>query len=118
MKIIVASLVCLLVGSGIGYYFGYTRPTAKTDRDVLQELQKQEGDDCNAAIFALTAIPLIESGETQKAVLCLSFPLEHYYVQYHNHTDTNELRLKICARIEQLASTNQVVADAIHRTNN
>src|ERR1035441_8558406 len=40
MKIIIASLVCLLVGLGIGYYFGYTRPTANTDRYVSEQMHQ------------------------------------------------------------------------------
>ena len=74
-----------------------------------------ENDDCNAALFALTAIPYIESGETQKAVQCLSFPIAHYYFIYQDHVGTNEVRLKLRARIEQLASTNQIVAAQIKK---
>jgi hypothetical protein len=113
MKIIIIALISLLVGVGVGWYFGYTRPTAKTDRYVRQQMQEIEDDNAIAAIFAVNTIPLIESGQTQNAVRMLSFPIARYYSIYTTKFYTNDVRLKLRAKIEQLASTNQIVAAQI-----
>ena len=39
MKLIAACFVCLLIGGGIGWYVGYTRPVANDQRKLLQEYQ-------------------------------------------------------------------------------
>ena len=39
MKRIIAFLVCISVGFGMGWYFGYTRPTAKDQRAILNSQQ-------------------------------------------------------------------------------
>jgi hypothetical protein len=39
MKRIIAFLVCILVGFGMGWYYGYTRPTAKDQRAILNNQQ-------------------------------------------------------------------------------
>jgi hypothetical protein len=113
MKIIIISLVSLLVGVGVGWYFGYTRPNAQVAREVRQQLREDENDHALAAIFAAEAITYIDSGETQKAVKSLSYPIAEYYCIYATRAGTNEHRLKLRAHIEQLARTNQVVAAQI-----
>ena len=69
-----------------------------------------EGDDGAAAIIAMDAIPCIEAGDTQKAVQYLSFTIGHYYSHYAIQSRPDELRLKLRTQIEQLASTNQIIA--------
>ena len=115
MKIIIISLISLLVGVGIGWYFGYTRPIAKANRDARQEMLATESDDWEAALFAVKAIPLIESGDTQKAVRWLVSPIGSYYRVYGPLAGTNEDRLKMLTMIKQLASTNSAVDAEIHR---
>jgi hypothetical protein len=115
MKSIVILLVGLLVGGGVGWYFGYTRPIAKANRDAHQEMLATEADDCMAAVFAVRAIPMIESGDTQKAVAWLAKPIGSYYRAYALPAGTNDERLTLRAKIEQLANTNSVVDTEIHR---
>ncbi len=74
-----------------------------------------EADDSMAAIIAVRAIPLVESGDTQKAVEWLAKPVGSYYRVYALHAGTNDERLTLRAKIEQLASTNSVVDTEIHR---
>ena len=118
MKIIIASLVSLLIGSSIGYYFGYTRPTAKTDRYVWEQMHEMSDDDGAAAIVAMDVIPAIESGDAQKAVQYLSFTIASYYTTHAIQPHPDELRLKLRTEIEQLASTNQIVAARIKASTN
>jgi hypothetical protein len=115
MKIIIISLFSLLVGAGFGWYFGYTMPIAKANRDARQEMLSIQADDSMAAIIAIRAVPLIESGDTQKAVQWLSKPIGSYYRVYALHAGTNEERLNLRGQIEEMASTNSVIAAEIHR---
>lgn len=115
MKIIITLLVGLLVGAGVGWYFGYTRPIAKANRDARKELLAMEADDCMAAIIALRTIPFVESGDTKTAVSWLVKPIGSYYRVYALNAGTNEERLKLRTMIEQLASTNAAVDAEIHR---
>jgi hypothetical protein len=115
MKSIVILLVGLLVGVGGGWYVGYTRPITKANRDARQELLAMEADDCMAAIIAVRVIPMIESGDTQNAIAWLAKPIGSYYRVYALHAGTNDQRLTLRAKIEQLASTNSVVDTEIHR---
>lgn len=39
MKRIITHLVCLILGIGVGWYFGYTRPTTKKQRELLAQYQ-------------------------------------------------------------------------------
>jgi len=115
MKTIIILLIGLLVGLGVGWYFGYTKPIAKANRDAHQEMLATESDDSMAAIIAVRAIPLIESGDTQKAVGWLVKPVGSYYRVYGLHAGMNDERLKLRGMIEQLASTNSAVDAEIHR---
>ncbi len=79
-------------------------------------MQEMEASDGEHAAEATRVIELIESGDSSNAVRKLSRPISDYYHWYAVHADTDR-ELKLRALIEQLASTNQVVADAIHSTN-
>ena len=115
MKIIIISLVSLLVGIGIGWYCGYTRPTAQAAREVRGELDAYESGDAKAAVFAAEAVACIDSGETQRAVQFLSLPIASYYSVYAVHAGTNAQRLKVRGYIDQVARSNQVVAAQIKK---
>jgi len=116
MKIIPTSLFSLLLGIAIGWYAGFTKPTAKYDRYAQQEMQKMENEGALSAIYATRAIEMIQAGETQKAVYALSFPIADYYVIRSRNSGTNETRLRIRSEIEALASTNMQVAAQIKAT--
>ena len=44
MKRIIPFSVCLVVGVIIGWYFGYTRPTAERQRELLKHYQTSRDD--------------------------------------------------------------------------
>ena len=115
MKTIIGLVIGLLIGSVFGWYLGYTRPIAKANREARQALHNTEVDDCMAAIIAVRTIPLVEAGETNKAIQWLVKPIGSYYRVYATRAGTNEERLRLRTMIEQLASTNQMVNTEIHR---
>jgi hypothetical protein len=115
MKIITVSLVSLLVGVGIGWYFGYTRSDAQAAKEVGSVLEAQESGAAVAAVFATEAVGCIDAGDTQKAVQFLSLPIAHYWVGYAIRAGTNSQRLKVRSYIEQSAYTNQIVAAQIKK---
>lgn len=118
MKIIIASLVSLLVGVGIGWHLGYMRSNAQAVKEVGSVLEAQESGDAVAATFAVEAVRCIDSGDTQKAVQFLSLPIAHYCVVFAHNPSTDTGQLKLRARIDELARTNQVVAAQITKEMN
>ena len=111
MKTFVASVIFLLVGLAIGCFAGYRYCDRHTTNEAIQQMvEGMESDSGAAALSAVHCISSIESGDTQKAVQMLAFPIATYYSAYALHSGTNEERLKIRAQIEQLASTNQLIA--------
>jgi hypothetical protein len=117
VKTIPASIVCLLVGSAIGLLVGYRYH----DRHVMNEAVRQmvdgiESADGAHAAEATRVVEFIQAGESSNAMRMLSRPIADYYQQYAVRPDTDR-RQRLRAMIEQLASTNQVVSDAIHNTN-
>lgn len=112
MKIMVASLVCLFVGFGIGWHLA---DNLDAHREVRHELEQQEMSSGAAATLAVEAIKCIDSGDNQKAVQFLSLPIAHYCVIYEYPPTTNESLIKLRARIDQLALTNHIVAAQIKK---
>jgi len=115
MKILATLTVGVVIGMAIGWYVGHTRPMNAANRDARRYLTTMEVDDSTAAIFALRAIPLVESGNTKKAVALLAKPIGMYYRVYASRVGTNEDRLTLCAKIERLATTNAAVAAEIKK---
>jgi hypothetical protein len=114
MKTFVASVVSLLVGLAIGCCIGYRYYEWHITNEAIQQMVKGgESSDAYEAAMSARAIGLIDSGEEQKAVRMLSYPIAHYYYIYASSTFTNEQRLKLRAMIDSLASTNQIVAALI-----
>jgi hypothetical protein len=113
MKTIIISFIALLIGVGIGWYVGYTMPNAQTEKEVGSILEAQESGDAMAAVFAADTVRFIDSGDTQKALQCLSIPIADYWTEYAIDAGTNSERLKVRSYIEQWASTNQIVAAEI-----
>lgn len=129
MRYFITSLICLAVGTGIGWYFGYTRPSLQA-MHITQELEKETGmsiaemtkavpdslaamqrQDETAAGFALGFYKFLENGEIDKAkARSLQF-VGHYYRSYRDGGgDTNML-----ADIEQAAQKYPAVATEISR---
>lgn len=111
MKICFASVILLLVGLAVGFYIGYRDYQKHIASEAVQQLvESTESSDALMAAMSARTISLIDSGQDEKVVEMLSFPIAHYYYIYASSTLTNEQRLKLRAMIDGLASTNQVVA--------
>jgi len=116
MKRIVPFLVCVMLGVGVGWYFGYTRPVVKQQRQLLREYQEIRDDfhmtdeemadvgrkipqyiedmkrkDEMAAIVALTAFKLLEKDDVKGAKQVLARHVGIYYVLYHEKGGDAEL---------------------------
>jgi len=114
MKPIVTSLVSLLVGIALGWYFGYVQPNTKANREAMKQFAIIDADDSMAAAVAYRTFILYDAGETQKAMQSLAWPIGFYY-RYNKTRPLTQERSNFLAKIEKLASTNQVVATEINR---
>lgn len=113
MKALIASVVSLLVGSVVGCSIGYTyceRHELRDDVELMtQSMRSSERLDALSAIFAIN---LIQSGENQKAVRFLCRPIADYYYMYTMPGwPTDERSVKTRNMIQQLITTNRIVAD-------
>jgi hypothetical protein len=115
MKILATSIFSLVIGFGLGWYFGYARPNAEANRDAIRWFGKSDDDDSMAAAIAYRTFKLYDAGETQKAMQKLAWPIGVYYRYNKTRTLTAD-GSNFLAKIEQLASSNKVVAAEIHRT--
>jgi hypothetical protein len=113
MKLFVASAASLILGLGLGWYFGHHRAEQERTGIVKQVVDGGESSDRERAIRAARAIQLIESGQPQQAVQILASPVAHYYTSYGSAGTKDERRAETRALIEQLAKSNQVVAAQI-----
>jgi hypothetical protein len=120
MKPLIAS-VSLVVGLVTGFLVGYRHQqnsaqhvVDKYQQEFIRVMKSSEGDH---AAEASRVIELIESGDRSNAVRILSKPVADYYQAYAVFAATDRDRA-LRTLIEGLASTNQVIADAIHHTNN
>ena len=114
MKTIVISLFSLLVGLALGWYLGYVQPNSKANREAMKQFAASDADDSMAAVVAYRTFTLYDAGETQKAMQSLAWPIGVYY-RYNRTRPLTDERSNLLFKIEQLASTNQVVATEIHR---
>jgi hypothetical protein len=113
MKPLIASVVSLLLGAGIGCFVGYRYYEWNiTNEAVQQMLQEMDSHNQLDAARAIRAIEIIESGRNQSAVQFLCRPIADYYYMYSIYAGTNdEHAAKLRARIENLIRTNQIVAN-------
>ncbi|MGD9634874.1 MAG: hypothetical protein AB7G28_19870 [Pirellulales bacterium] len=119
------AVVCLFIGLGFGWYFGYTRPVAKHQRELLaeyQQVKEQMGltdvemaeagrnfpqyfrdmkrQDEIAAAVALSALMKLEAGETDAAKASLLQAVGSYYRLYHDNDGDRVLldKMAVAAR--------------------
>jgi hypothetical protein len=108
-------MACFLVGAAVGWYLGHSGQNTEAHRVVRQVwTRSEEVFDAAEARSALKAIPIIESADTKQAVAWFAKPIARYYHQFGGEACTNSERLMLRDKIEQLASTNTIVADEIH----
>ncbi len=135
MRRIIPPLLCLVLGIGTGWYFGYTRPTAKNQRELLAQYQyvrdnfhmteaemadfgvhQQEyfaamrRQDEMAAAMALGALVKLERGDIDRTRHVLEQTISIYYRGHRRDGDSNVLR-----HIETFAATNASLSNAIYR---
>jgi hypothetical protein len=135
MKRVALFLIGVLVGVGIGWYFGYTRPVAENQRKILKNYQTvrdafhatdeemadfggrlpefwdaAKRQDEFAAAVALATFRQLEAGDVSRAKKTLANTMGGYYRGHRDDGNTNVL-----AHIQSLAATNGKVADAIYR---
>jgi hypothetical protein len=122
IRTLVASVIALLFGAALGWYFGYTRPIArnswrvaqitgwgptkmadafnypdKTFRDLVGS--REEG----VARASLLALTWLEHGDTDRAKDFLAHRIRDYYVAAHSLDPKSEAREKFLRRIEEVS---------------
>ena len=126
MKRAIVLLIVLLLGSCIGWYFGYSRPALRMQH-LYQDVQKTTGlsdaeivkqvpeslaaikrEDESVAMVALRGIENLDRGDTEAAKKHLAYWVGSYYRVYHANGDTN-----LIARIERAATRNAEIAAEI-----
>ena len=117
MKALIASLVSLLLGIAIGWYFEHRQAEREMTDAVkhVQILNRQE------AAIDLKAIESIQSGDKQRLVQFLYMRVANFYSWnmdlIQTEIATNDLNDNVTKdlliQIEQFARTNQVVAAQI-----
>jgi hypothetical protein len=116
MKTAVAFILCLAVGLVTGFFVGYRCYTRHTTNEAVQQmLDGMESSERLQAAMAVRSITLIESGDGSNAVQFLSRRIGDFYSSYAGLTHNDERTKQLLVLIEQVASTNAVVADEIHR---
>ena len=114
MKTLITFFVALLLGLGLGWVFTLRH----ADHEVAEFVATMQGPidsgDREHALRAVRAIQMIQSGESSNAVQLLSRPIADYYHFHASLTHNDERTKAVLALIEQLASTNTLIADEIH----
>ena len=115
MKSVIPFVLGLVVGVTLAWLVAYVHPRRVADRRGLAYIDRVEPEFSGAAIYALSTIPLIESGDTNAAIERLSHPIATYYRLYASKPGTNQYRAKMRDTIDRLAGSNAVVAGSIER---
>ncbi|MGD0815666.1 MAG: hypothetical protein ABSA83_18895 [Verrucomicrobiota bacterium] len=135
MKRAVTFLLCIAPGIAIGWYFGYTRPMAREQRELLAHsqyirdhfqhvdsdvtaLNKSREDYIKAikpymaesASMALAALQRLDGNDLRGARSTLVAEIANYYRGHSRDGDTNLL-----ARITALAAKDAVLSNAIYK---
>ena len=115
MKTFVVSVAFLLVGLAVGFFIGYRDYQKHIASEAIQQMiQGMESSDRLAAARSIRAIELIQSGETSNAVQFLSRPVGDFYRSYAKLTHNDKRTTDLLVWIDQVASTNTLIADEIH----
>jgi hypothetical protein len=116
MKAQVGSIVGLVVGLAIGFFVSYRYYDRHVTNEAVQQMvQGMESSDRFEAAMAVRTIGLIESGDSSNAVQFLSRRIGDFYRTYASLAHNDERTKQLLVSVEQIASTNAVVADEIHR---
>ena len=119
MKPAVVLFVVALVGSAAGWFLGSSHVTARSREKTDEAVSRRaELDQTLATDYALLTIPLVERGDTNAAVERLSRMIAVYYNNYAIQPGTNEWRLRGRRVIDEMASTNQILARMLKQVAN
>jgi hypothetical protein len=112
MKALITSFVSLLLGLVIGWYIEHRHAEHEMTDVLEQSVQAIDSGNRLDAVYAMRAIEIIESGQTQNAVRFLCKPIaDYYYVYTIDGWPKDERSIKLRAQIKQFTSTNQIVAE-------
>lgn len=115
MKTILASSSCLLLGLVGGFFVGYHYYERHiTSKASQQMVQLMDSDSRLEAARGVRAIELIQSGDTQQAIQMFCIPVADFYAGYARLPHNDDKTKKLLSWVEQIASTNAIVAGAIH----
>jgi hypothetical protein len=133
MRTFTASLIALILGTALGWYFGYTRPVARNSWRIAQitgwvpsqisdaytypdeTFRKLVGTQQEAVARAsLSALTCLEDGQTDRAKDFLAHRVADYYNNDYKLDASSENRDKFRRRIEEVSeqspSLKQVIA--------
>jgi hypothetical protein len=86
----------MLVGFAMGFYVRYRYCEWHETTEAMQAMvESLESHDALLASMSANTIRLIDSGQDQKAVQMLSFPIASYYYVYASSEFTNAQRLNL-----------------------
>ena len=113
MKITIVSAVCLLIGLLIGLRLEHRHAEQEDIQIVDQFTQAYDSKASEEAARDVLAIGYVESGDKQNAAQLLSTAVAEFYCGYVRLPHNRKQTIQVLARIEQVASTNHIVADEI-----
>jgi hypothetical protein len=115
LKICAAALIGAVVGGFGGWYAGYIHPATTANRRALLVAERLEPEYVGPALIALRTMPLIQSGDTNRATEILADAVADYYRAYAVELGTTDYRKRARTVIEATAQTNVVLAARIER---
>src|ERR1017187_8495287 len=115
MKSFATFILGLALGVAVTWFVAYVHPRREADRRGLAYINRAEPEFSGTAIYALSTIPWIESGDTNAAIERLSHPIATYYRLYASDPGTNEYRANMRDTIDKFARSNAVVVASIQR---
>ena len=136
MKRTVPFVVCVMLGIGIGWYLGFTRPVAQRQRQLLKEyhevredfnmsdeemidtgrkfpqyLEDMKRQDEMNAVVALGAFKLLEMDDVEGAKESLAFHVGSYYRLYHS----SGRDAQVLSAIEEAAQKYPAISEEISK---
>jgi len=86
----------------------------RTSKASQQMVQLMDSDSRLEAARGVRAIELIQSGDTQQAIQMFCIPVADFYAGYARLPHNDDKTKKLLSWVEQIVSTNAIVAGAIH----
>jgi hypothetical protein len=109
MKRPIGFVICILLGLGLGWYFGLIHQQKLLRQYQAENLKKSEPTEGFAAGIALVAYEKLEAGDTDTAKRRLATTISIYY-----RTHRLDGSPKLLALIETYAATNAAISNAIY----